>query len=438
MASPLPKSLHPAAGKPMLVRILQALKKAGIPSIRVVIKQEHLSLIRPVAEAFKAQVHFQSDPKKGTARSVLSADLKTASENILILNGDHPLITPSDIKKIIEVFYKESVALCMGVFIAKNPGDYGRVVRKNGQVCAVAEAGDLTNDLKNIKEINTGLYMVKKNHLLEHLPHIPSQKKTGEYPLTGLIGLLSQAGHKTAAALVSEDTAFGVNSQSALAFASKKLWTAKLNQLMSQGVIIVDPLNTYIEEDVHIGAGSVIYPGVYLKGRTGIGPFCAVEINSFIADSIIHNSVLIRAGCYLESVEVGAQAVVGPYARLRPGTQIGAQCRVGNFVEMKKTQFGARSKAGHFSYLGDAEVGEEVNIGAGAVTCNLNIDGQKHAAQIGERCFVGSSTQLVAPVKLGSASITAAGSVITKDVPAGTLAIGPRQQNHRPIPRRKK
>ena len=244
-----------------------------------------------------------------------------------------------------------------------------------------------------------------------------------EYMLTDIVSILASGGKKVIAVAMSEDTALGVNSQRTLAFATKKVFTRKLHHLMKQGVIIVDPFNSYIEEDVQVGKGSVIYPGVYLKGRTGIGPFCAIEPNCFIVDSVIHHSVLVRAGSYLESAEVGAQSVVGPYARLRPGTKIGVQCQVGNFVEMKKTNFGARSKAGHFSYLGDAEVGEDVNIGCGVVTSNLNIDGKKHVTKIGDQTFVGSGTQLVAPVELGIHSATGAGSVITKDVPAESLAV---------------
>jgi bifunctional UDP-N-acetylglucosamine pyrophosphorylase/glucosamine-1-phosphate N-acetyltransferase len=255
------------------------------------------------------------------------------------------------------------------------------------------------------------------------LSQIKDQNPKGEYCLTDMVSVFVNQGKKVIACPVTEDSAFGVNTQKELSFATKKMFTRKLNHLMSQGVIIVDPLNTYIEDSVQVGQGSVIYPGVYLKGNTSIGPFCAIETNSFIMDSLIRELVLIRSGSYLESAEIGAQSVIGPYARLRPGTKIGKECKVGNFVEMKKTSFGSRSKASHLSYLGDAEIGEDVNIGCGTVTCNLNMDGKKYSTRIGDKVFVGSGTQMVAPVNLGDCSATGAGSVITKDVPAQALAV---------------
>ena len=422
MGSALPKSLHPVAGQPMLARILQSLRQVELNQVRVVIDEQYDRLIRPVAEAFKATVFFQ-EQSKGTASAVKSAQLESCSDVILIVNGDHPLIDPVDLKKIVKQFYAESASMCIGSFESQNPDEYGRIIRHKNQVIAIVEKESLTHKSESNREINTGIYLIQKKHLQDYLSQLTYSDLKKEYMLTDIVSALAEGGQKVIAVNVSEDTALGVNSQRALAFATKKIFTRKLHHLMKQGVIIVDPFNSYIEEGVQIGQGSVIYPGVYLKGRTGIGPFCAIEANCFIADSVIHHSVLVRAGSYLESTEVGAQSVIGPYARLRPGTKIGAQCRVGNFVEMKKTSFGARSKAGHFSYLGDAEVGEDVNIGCGVVTSNLNIDGKKYPTKIGNQTFVGSGTQLVAPIELGAHSATGAGSVITKNVSEETLAV---------------
>jgi len=251
-----------------------------------------------------------------------------------------------------------------------------------------------------------------------------------EFCLTDITSLCATNNKRIIGFPVSEQTAYGVNSQRELSLATKRVFTAKLNQLMHKGVVIIDTLNTYIEEDVQVGQGSVIYPGVYLKGKTAIGPFCAIEPHCFISDSLIHELVLVRAGCYLETVEVKAQSVLGPYARLRPGTQIGQKCQVGNFVEMKKTRFGDRSKAGHFSYLGDAQVGEDVNIGCGTVTSNLKPDGKKYSTRIKDKVFVGSGSQLVAPVELEEESVTGAGSVITENVPARSLGVGRSRQSN--------
>ena len=423
MHSSLPKSLHPVAGQPILARILAILKKAQVEEVQVVINREYDRLMRPVVSAFKAQVFFQ-EQKVGTAAGVLSAEVENLKGNVLIVNGDHPLISASDLINMMDSFNKESADLCVGSCIKKDPEDYGRIIRQKESVIAIAEKETLTYESEKITEVNTGIYIVKASCLSECLSEINCENPKKEYCLTDMVSIAVQKGKKVIACSVSEDSAYGVNTQRDLAFATKKIFTRKLNFLMSQGVMIVDPLNTYIEEGVQIGQGSVIYPGSYIRGRTTIGSFCAIEPNSFIIDSLIHELVLIRSGSYLESAEVGAQSVIGPYARLRPGTKIGKECRVGNFVEMKKTDFGARSKASHLSYLGDAEIGEDVNIGCGTVTCNLNMDGKKYKTRVGDKAFIGSGTQMVAPVEIGDCAGTGAGSVITKNVPSQSLGLG--------------
>ena len=422
MHSSLPKSLHPVAGQPILARILAVLKKSHIDEVHVVINREQDHLIRPVASAFKAQVFFQ-EQKVGTAAGVLSAGVENLKGDVLIINGDHPLISASDLANMINTFHKESADLCVGSCMRKDPGDYGRIIRQKESIIAIAEKETLTYESRKINEVNTGIYMVKAQCLLESLSQINCENPKKEYCLTDMVSIAVNEGKKVITCTVSGDSAFGVNTQKELAFVTKKIFIRKLNHLMSQGVIIVDPLNTYIEESVQIGQGSIVYPGSYLRGQTTIGPFCAIESNSFIINSLIHELVLIRSGSYLESAEVGAQSVIGPYARLRPGTKIGEECRVGNFVEMKKTHFGSRSKASHLSYLGDADIGEDVNIGCGTVTCNLNMDGKKYKTHIGDKVFIGSGTQMVAPVKIEDCSGTGAGSVITEDIPSQSLGL---------------
>ena len=429
MKTSLPKSLHPVAGKPVLARILQALKALGVDEVRVVINEEHEHLMRPVAEAFKASVHFQ-EQRKGTAAAVMSARPDNGKGDVLVVNGDHPLIQVRDLQEMVKVFRQENADLCIGTFEKKKPGHYGRIIRKKDNIVAIAEKESLSHESEKINEINTGIYLFKNQPLNLFLPQVDNKNPKEEFCLTDIVSLFSTNNKKIISFTVSEQTAYGVNSQRELSLATKQVFTAKLNQLMSKGVIIIDTLNTYIEEDVRIGQGSVIYPGVYLKGKTSVGPFCAIEPHCFISDSLIHELVLIRAGCYLETVEVKAQSVLGPYARLRPGTQIGQKCRVGNFVEMKKTQFGDRSKAGHFSYLGDAQVGEDVNIGCGTITSNFNLDGKKYSTIIKDKVFVGSGSQLVAPVELEEESATGAGSVITENVPARSLGVGRSRQNN--------
>jgi len=417
----LPKSLHPVAGKPLLARILTALKSINVDEVRVVIHEEYNHLIQPIADAFKAKIYFQDQNKKGTAVAVLSAQVENG--HVLIINGDHPLINPVDLKNIIDKFQKESGDLCIGSYNKKEPGDYGRIVHQGHKVVAIIEKESLTHESKKITEVNAGIYLAKADYLNICLHQVDNNNPKEEYCLTDIVAIAVKQGKKVLTCPVSADSAFGANTQRELAFATKKIFVRKLNHLMNQGVIVIDPLNTYVEEMAHVGQGSVLYPGVYLKGRTNIGPFCAIETNCFIMDSVIHEFVLIRSGSYLESAEVGQRSSIGPYARLRPGTKIGKQCKVGNFVEMKKTEFGNRSKASHLSYLGDAEVGEDVNIGCGTVTCNLNINGKKYPTRIGDKAFVGSGTQIVAPVELGDCSATGAGSVITENIPSNALGI---------------
>ena len=431
LKSSLPKSLHPVAGRPILARILQSLKRVGLDNVRVVSRKEYDHLIRPVAKAFKAEVFFQPEGKKGTAKAVESADLRNVKGNVLIMNGDHPFLEVKDLKNIIQTFTAEKADLCLGVIHKEKPGDYGRIIRQKQKITAIVEKDSLSHESEKISEVNAGLYLVKADLLNKLLPQIDCQNSKEEYCFTDIVSLCVKEHKNITSCTVSENTAFGVNTQQELALAGRKVFSAKLNQLMSEGVIIIDPLSTYVEEAVQVGKGSVIYPGVYLKGRTVIGPFCAVEPHSFISDSLIHEFVLVRAGSYLEAVEVEASAQVGPYARLRPGVKIGKKAKVGNFVEMKKTHFGAGSKAGHFSYLGDTEVGENVNIGCGVVTANLDLNGKKNKTIIKNNVFVGSGAQLVAPVSLGEESAVGAGSVITQDVPKKTLALGRAEQKNK-------
>jgi len=431
MKTSVPKSLHPVAGKPILAHILQTLKTISVEDIRVVIRPLHDRLIRPVAEAFKAKVYFQDKEKFGTAISVKCAQLDQCPGDVLIINGDHPLIASKDLLFMKKQFYEESADLCIASYYKEKPGDYGRIVRKSESVIAVVEKDSLTHESRKIKEVNAGIYLGKASWINACLSQIDNYNDSKEYYLTDIVSLSANQGKKVVAVPVSMDSAFGVNTQKELAFASKKMFNRKLDRLMDSGVIIIDPLNTYVEDTVSVGQGSVIYPGVYLKGQTRIGSFCAIEPHSFIMDTIIEDMVLIRMGSYLESTTIGSQSQIGPYARLRPGTQIGRECRVGNFVEMKKTQFGSHSKAGHFSYLGDSEVGKHVNIGCGVITANLNLNGKKYQTKIGDHVFVGSGTQLVAPLELGDGSATGSGSVVVKDVPKGALALSRSPQSNK-------
>ena len=307
----------------------------------------------------------------------------------------------------------------------EEPGEFGRIIRKGSQLVSIVEAKDASSETLKIKEINTGIYIARAEVLQKYIPLIQNNNTKQEFYLTDLIDLALKNNLKTQALLSNNtDVAHGVNNQTELAAATKKVFQAKNKKLMESGVVFIDPHTAYIEETVVIGAGSVIYPNTFIRGKTAIGAFTVIEPNCFISDSIVGDSVHMKAGCYIEQVIIKNKASIGPFARLRPETVIGEEAHVGNFVEMKKVNFGKKSKASHLTYLGDAEIGEEVNIGCGTITCNYTADKKKHKTIIGDRVFVGSDSQFVAPVTIGSDSLIAAGTTVTKNVPEGALALG--------------
>jgi bifunctional UDP-N-acetylglucosamine pyrophosphorylase / glucosamine-1-phosphate N-acetyltransferase len=421
MASPLPKVLHPVAGKPMVLNIIEACKQANVKDLRIVLGHG-LNLVKAVVEPLGVNTFIQAQ-QLGTADAVRSAQPETIEGEVLILNGDHPLIEADDIKQFLKEFRDRQLDLAVITVKLKNPKDFGRIVRSQGRLAAIVEAKDASSDTLKLNEVNTGIYLVKADILAEFLPQIGNNNAKKEFYLTDLISIGLENSFKMDTILGHKKVSFGVNTQEELSLASKLVFKRKNKALMESGVLMIDSTTTYIEQNVEVGAGAVIYPNVYLRGRTKIGSFTSVEPNCYIVDSIVGESCQIKASTYLEKCEIHTRASVGPFARLRPETVIGEEAHVGNFVEMKKTKFGKKSKAGHLTYLGDAEVGEEVNVGCGTITCNYAVDKKKYKTVIGDRVFVGSDSQFVAPVKIGADAIIGSGSTITKDVPANALAV---------------
>ncbi len=429
MKSPLPKVLHPVAGVPMITKIISNCKKAEFDEIRLVVGHGQ-NLVKNVVDPMGVQTFVQIE-QLGTGDAVKSAQVDSIEGCVVILNGDHPLITVEDLKHFISDFREQKLDLAVVSVELDNPGEFGRIVRQNNILKAIVEAKDAGPDALKIKEVNTGIYIVKADLLKKYLPQIKNNNSKKEFYLTDLISLAIE-NKKNVQALCSKNknVAHGVNNQIELAAATRIVFQMKNAQLLHSGVIIIDPTSTYIEDTVIVGAGTVIYPGVFIRGKTAVGPFCVIEPNAFISDSVIDEAVQIKAGSYLEQAIVHSNAKIGPYARLRPDTEIGSEAQIGNFVELKKVKFGKKSKAGHLTYLGDAEIGDDVNIGCGTITCNYAADKKKYKTIIGDRVFVGSDSQFIAPVTVGSDSIIASGSTITKDVPAEALAIARgRQEN---------
>lgn len=429
MKSNLPKVLHPVAGLPILYRTLTQVKALGVKDIRVVVGYGQ-KLVEPLVNNFRANICVQKE-QKGTADAVMSADLSTAQSKVIILNGDHPFVRAKELDDLVKKHIEEESEFSVITSTVKHPGDRGRMLYFGNRPKAIIEAKDASLETLKIKEVNTGMYITKLDILEKFLPRLTPHTDSKELYFTEVLSLAVEANHKVAFLKASEDLAFGVNSQRDLAMATSMAFENKNKILMDKGVVILNPLSTFIEELVEVGAGTVIYPGVHLKGKTGIGCFCVLEPNVFINSSCIENSVQIKMGSYIEASMVREKAVIGPYAHLRPESHIGKGAKLGNFVETKKAILGDGVKASHLSYLGDVTIGANTNIGCGVVTCNYTLNKTKEKTIIGSNVFVGSNTQLIAPVELEDGSCTAAGSVINKNVPKKALAVARAKQINR-------
>ncbi len=421
MRTTLPKVLHPVAGLPLILRPLQACIDAGIDELRVVVGHGK-ELVTRVIELVGARAYLQ-ETQNGTAHAVKCAQIDSIQGDVVILNGDHPLITAEDIKYFIRSFRDANASLAVVTCELEDPGSYGRVVRHLGGVRAIVEAKDASVDTLAIKEINTGLYVVKADILQEYLNKIQSYNKQNEFYLTDLVSICQENGETVIGIKGGVHVASGVNSQIELSQASKNIFKKKITKLMENGVIVIDPDNTYVEESVEVGQASVLYPGVYLKGKTQLGAFCVIEPHSMIIDSILADSVEVKASCYIEGAKIGTRSTIGPFARLRPETELAEDVKIGNFVETKKAKLAKGVKASHLSYLGDTEIGENTNIGCGTITCNYAADKKKYKTIIGKDVFVGSDSQFVAPITIGDGAVIGSGSTITKNVPERALAV---------------
>jgi bifunctional UDP-N-acetylglucosamine pyrophosphorylase/glucosamine-1-phosphate N-acetyltransferase len=405
----------------MILRAISACKDAGISEIRLVLGHGRELVAQTVAHT-DSKIFVQAS-QQGTADAVKSADFESLEGTVVILNGDHPLLTGADIREFLMEFKETKASVAVVSTELEEPGSFGRIVRHKGELRAIVEAKDASSEALKIKEVNTGLYIAKAEALVEYLPLIQSQNIQNEYYLTDLISLSHEHGEKVIAIKGRTTVAFGVNSQDELSRATQKIFKAKVQSLLENGVIIIDPDHTYVEEAVEVGASTVIYPGVYLKGKTKIASFCVLEPNCMIIDSELAEHVEVKASSYIEGSKIGKQCVIGPFARLRPETELADEVKIGNFVETKKVKLAKGVKASHLTYLGDAEVGEGTNIGCGTITCNYAADKKKYKTVIGKNVFVGSDTQFVAPITIGDGAVIGSGSTITKDVPANALAV---------------
>lgn len=422
MKSSLPKVVHKVAGKPMVVHVIECLNQAGIEDITVVVGHKR-EMVEEVLKLLQVKFAWQEE-QLGTGHALLQAKEQVDMESTLVvLAGDTPLLKGETIKNLI-AFHAESgaAATVLSAELA-DPYGYGRIIRdENGNLLKIVEEKDARLEEKEIKEINSGIYCFKAAEVFEKLLHLDTDNAQGEYYLTDVFSLLRKD-NKTVKVLKIKDSEeiHGINDKLQLAEAEKILRERKKRALMEEGVIIIDPDSTFIDSAVKIGADTVIMPFTIVEGRTIIGERCEIGPYTRITSSIIGNDVVIESS-RIKEAEVGDRCTIGPFAYLRPGTVLAEEVKIGDFVEVKKSVVGKGSKIPHLSYVGDAFLGSEVNIGAGTITCNY--DGiSKYETIIEDNAFIGSNTNLVAPVRIGKKAVTGAGSTITRDVPADALAV---------------
>ncbi|HZD33469.1 MAG TPA: bifunctional UDP-N-acetylglucosamine diphosphorylase/glucosamine-1-phosphate N-acetyltransferase GlmU [Candidatus Angelobacter sp.] len=429
-----PKVLHQIAGKTLLAHVVAAASQIVTPERIFAIIGHEAELVRAALEATGIRFVEQTE-QRGTGHAVMQArEALRGFEHVIVLSGDVPLIHAETIEQVRDFHVEHEAAMTVLTAVPPDPTGYGRVFRKykdlkpTEEVDRIVEQKSLRNNEGEQREINSGIYAFAIGPLFENIDKLTTANSAQEFYLTDMADLLGKAGHKVVALKAGDSSeVLGANTRMELAELDAKLRAKKAKELMVAGTTIFRPDTCDIDADVEIGTDTVIEPFVQLIGKTKIGSDCRIRSYSVITNCEIGDRVLVRPGCIMEDSVVRDGAQLGPYSHLRPGSDIGEEAHVGNFVETKKTKLGKRSKANHLTYLGDAVIGEGVNIGAGTITCNY--DGvNKYGTEIEDGVFVGSDATLVAPVKLGKGAYVGAGSCITENVPADALALGRSRQ----------
>lgn len=429
MKSSLYKVMHPVCGKPMVEHVVNHVEKAGATEIVAIVGHG----AEMVKQQFGQRIDYAlQEEQLGTGHAVLQAEslLGGKEGTTLVVCGDTPLITPETFEQLMAVHEETGAKATILTAYAENPAGYGHIVREaDGSVLKNVEHKDATPEEQAIHEINTGTYCFDNEALFSALHEVGNDNAQGEYYLPDVLEILKNRGEIISAYQMENfDEGMGVNDRVALAQA-ERLMRARINEKhMRNGVTFIDPATTYVEVDVVIGADTLIEPGVMLKGKTTIGSNCVITSGSVIRDSVLEDGVTVTSSTIEESLmKTGSNA--GPYAHLRPKAVLGESVHVGNFVEVKNATLGQGTKVGHLTYVGDADLGSDINVGCGTIF--VNYDGKnKHRSTVGDHVFIGCNANIVAPVKIGDDAFIAAGSTITKDVPANALAIArSRQEN---------
>ncbi|MCB0344056.1 MAG: bifunctional UDP-N-acetylglucosamine diphosphorylase/glucosamine-1-phosphate N-acetyltransferase GlmU [Bdellovibrionales bacterium] len=433
MKSDLPKVLHKLCGLTLLERAIRSVR--GLSPKRITIVAGHgEALVRDHLESVdfgsaEMRIAVQSE-QNGTGHAVLMAfdDLDPEVEDVLIIPGDTPLLREATYEPLL---HNREAVVSVLTSVVENPYGFGRIERANdGSVKAIVEDRDCSDSQRSINEINSSVYLAKQSFLREVLPKLGSNNAQGEIYLTDIVGAAVKQGRSVRGAVCEHSShVAGANSRYELALLEVVRRHEINKHWMDEGVTFEDFRTAYIDEDVELGRDCLIGPGVSISGRCVLGAGVCVEAHSTIQSCNISEGAHVKFSSHLEQAEVGPRCMIGPFARVRPQTKLGAEVRLGNFVETKKAEFGAGAKANHLSYIGDARVGPKTNIGAGTITCNY--DGyNKHVTNIGTDVFIGSNTALVAPVTISDGAIVGAGSTITKDVPKDALGVARARQNN--------
>lgn len=424
------KLIHMLAGRPLGDYVVSSALAAGPETVLMVVGHNAASVRETLARPGLKFVEQKQQLGTGHALMVARPQLEQCKgSTVVVVVGDAPLLRMATLQEFVAAHSKARAAASVLTMRPKSPHGYGRIVRSNGsRVRAIVEEKNCTPAQRRIREVSSGILCFSRDELLKHLDKLSDRNAQKEYLLTDLVKIFNQRRKKVVAFPVADAReVLGVNDRVDLARMERILRMQKAEALMREGVTIVDPQATYIDAPVEVGNDTVIEPGVSLLGHTRIGRGCTIRVHSTLEDSILGDRVLVRPNTMVTGCEIGSDVILGPFARLRDGAVIESEARIGNFVEVKKSHVGRGTRAWHLTYLGDATLGEQVNVGAGTVTCNY--DGEKkNPTRIGNGVFIGSGSMLVAPVKIGKGSYVAAGSAITEDVPAESLAVGRARQ----------
>lgn len=424
MKSSISKVMHPVLGKPMLSYVLETARTIS-PSKTAVVIGRGSDIVKKLIENYGFKAILQRE-RRGTGHAVSMAEdtFGKLEEPLVVVYGDNPFLQPQTIKKLVDEFNKNKASASVLTIEPEDLHGYGRIIRnKTGGIEAIVEEKDCSFSQKSIKEVNAGSYCFAAKELFGALKEVKSHNKQNEFYLTDVIGIMVNKGLKVVPVKISEEwQIIGVDSRKKLAFANRILKQKINDKWMEEGVTIIDPETTWIESAVTIGKDTVILPGTFLKGNTIIGEFCQLGPNCVLEDTTVERNSKIEFAVIKES-HIGENAKIGPFCYIRNETVVENGVKIGTFVEMKKSRVGKNSKVPHLSYIGDAEIGENVNIGAGSITCNY--DGtKKNKTYVGDNAFIGSDTLFIAPVKVGKGAVTGAGSVVRKDVENNEVVVG--------------